>query len=460
MRGRAARLPNAALIPTTSVVTSHAQDRSWLRLARNVGLVFFLVAVFGAVEHDTLYANAAITTMSEKEIRDLFIEQMERGNALRQVALLALGCVGVAGMASSREKPWNVRWSVLAPLVVLVALSCLSIAWTPQPVVTAKRLVVLACVLTGCAGLARILTPREFLGVSLATLLLFISGSIAVDMAAGGRPWSGDYRFGGTLHPNAQATYCAILAIAANCLPLGFGRRWLKPVIIAAALGLIVLTESRTGLMAAVAALVLTWMVKLPPGMRWAGFSLGIAGATLLVVAYFSVGSGARSRVVDTALLGRSQQAGSLTGRLPLWDELLDHAADKPLLGYGYEGFWTKKRIAAIMRSQGWSLQNAHNSYFEILLQLGYVGLFLAIWFLIAGSTTLAAATTLTRDPGYAFAFGVVMFGVLNSGLESLFVKLRYSPVIAMIGLLMVALYYPLTSSDEPESRLPQRRVF
>jgi hypothetical protein len=52
-----------------------------------------------------------------------------------------------------------------------------------------------------------------------------------------------------------------------------------------------------------------------------------------------------------------------------------------------------------------------------------------------------------------------VMFGMINSGLESLFVKLRFSPTIAMIGILMVALYYPLTSSDESESRLPKRRV-
>lgn len=450
---------DAALSHSTPLTAAPERVRDWLRLARNAGIVLFLLTVFGAVEHDRLYANAQIATMDEKEIRDLFIKQMESGSALRQVSLLAFGCLGVVGLASSREKPLNIRWSVFFPLLVLVALACASMLWTPQPLVTAKRLVVLLCVLTGCAGLARLLTPREFLGVSLATLMLFISGSVAIDIAAGGRPWSGDYRFGGTLHPNAQATYCAILAIAASCLPVGFGRRWLKLVIIAFALGLIVLTESRTGLMAAIVALVLTWMVKLPPGMRWAGFSLGIAGVTLLLVAYYTIGSGARHSVIDTALMGRSQQAGSLTGRVPLWDELLDHAADKPLLGYGYEGFWTEKRIAQIMRSQGWSLQNAHNSYFEILLQLGYVGLFFAVWFLLAGTSSLAAATTLTRDSGYAFACGVVMFGMINSGLESLFVKLRFSPTIAMIGLLMVALYYPLSSSDDSESRLPQRRV-
>ncbi len=439
-----------------AVVTSPERVRAWVRSARNAGLVVFLVAVFGAVEHDRIFANAAIASMDEKEIRDLFLEQMEQGSALRQVALLGFGLLGVVGLTSSREKSWNLRWSVLGPLAALVALASLSVIWTSEPALTAKRLVVLICVLAGCAGLARMLTPREFLAVSLATLLLFVTGSIVVDVLAGGRPWSGEYRFGGTLHPNAQATYCAVLAIAASCQPMGWGRRWVRWLLVATALGLILLTESRTGLMAALAALSLTWMVRLPPGLKWAGAWLSVACLAGLFVAYSSVGSGARHGVVDAALMGRSQQAGSLTGRVPLWEELLGYSAKKPLLGYGYEGFWTEKRIAAIMKSQKWSLQNAHNSYFEIVLQLGYVGLFFAVWFLLAGTSSLAAANLLTRDPGYAFAFGVVMFGMINSLLESLFVKLRYTPVIAMIGLLMVTLFYPLRTTPAGGAEAPE----
>ena len=112
-----AELRNAVLTTPAPVAASPEHVRAWLRFARNVGIVLFLVAVFGAVEHDPLYANSAISTMSEKEIRDLFIEQMERGNALRQVALLAFGCVGVVGLVSSRGKPWTrLPMSVVVPI--------------------------------------------------------------------------------------------------------------------------------------------------------------------------------------------------------------------------------------------------------------------------------------------------------------------------------------------------------
>ncbi|TWT95839.1 O-Antigen ligase [Botrimarina colliarenosi] len=424
-----------------------------MRFVRNLGVVFFLLFVFGVVEHELIYANAYITEIDEKDIRDKFIEQMESGNALRQVALVAFGAFGIVALGFCRDKPWNLRWSVLTPLLILAGLCLVSVAWSAQPLLTAKRLVVLACMVLGSAGLARMLTPRDFLSIVLVSLTLFIAGSLAFELAAGGRPWSGgDYRFGGTLHPNAQANYCGILCLAAVCHPFGFGRRWIRYTLVAVGLGLIVLTQSRTGLMSVAVALVSTWMMRLPPGLKWAGFSLFMVAVAGLFISYNSVGTGARHTVLDTALLGRTQQAGSLTGRVPLWEELLEYSRKKPLLGYGYEGFWTQDRIAAIMKSQKWSLQNAHNSYFEIVLQLGFVGLFFAVWFLLASAAALSAANRLTRDPGYAFAFGVLTLGVFNSLLESLFIKLRFCPTVALIGVLMVALFFPSEPGDETDA--------
>ncbi|MEN0110471.1 MAG: O-antigen ligase family protein, partial [Planctomycetota bacterium] len=133
----------------------------------------------------------------------------------------------------------------------------------------------------------------------------------------------------------------------------------------------------------------------------------------------------------------------SLTGRVPLWDELAEYAAKRPVLGYGYEGFWTPKRIAAIMKSQNWTVQNAHNSYFEVMLQLGFVGLVLAVWLLFGALRLTTQAFDRTRDAGYAFAAGVIVLGMANSGLESLFVKLRFPPTVALTAIMSVALYVP-----------------
>lgn len=415
-------------------------------------LVGMLLAVWGIVEHDPVFANAQQTEFEESEVRDLFIDQIEQGNAKRKVALLGFGLFGIWALVNSTHKPWNPRWVVLAPVAILIAGCFVSVLWSGQPAITSRRLVVLGCIVLGCAGLARLLRPTEFLTVTLLTLAGFVVGAVLIDIAAGGRPWDGSYRFGGTLHPNAQANYCGMLALAATCQPIGFGKRWVLRLIIVIALLLIVLTQSRTGLMSSLVALAAAWTVRLPAQLKWAGVLGLITLLATMTVAYSSIDAGTRHAVGEAALMGRREQAGSLTGRLPLWEELLKRVAESPVVGYGYEGFWTEDRIAGILKTQNWTLQNAHNSYLEITLALGVIGLFFGLWMLIAGTRTLAQASALTRDPGYAFLVGVMILGMANSCLESLFLRVRYCPSVALTGLLMVGMFYPTAADPNPES--------
>lgn len=429
--------------------TSGVSPRVWRTLGL-AGVMVFLLAAFAVIEHDTVFANAEIARIAEDEIRDNYIDQLEAGNLLRQVALLSFGALGFCALLACRERPWNVQWRVAVPLLLLVTWTLLSVGWSGQPTITSKRLVVLLCILFGCAGLARLYRPGELLLCSWLTTLAFILGALSIDVAMGGRPWEGgDYRFGGTLHPNAQAMYCGVLCLGAFTQPIGFGKRWVLRLLFLFGAGLIVLTQSRTGLLSLVVAITLVWMLRLPSLYKWAGIGLLLSALATGFVLWNSVGDGARARTVDAALLGRTEQSKSLTGRVPLWEELIGYSSERPITGYGYEGFWTKNRIAAIMKSQNWTLQNAHNAYLEIVLQLGLVGLVLALWFLLGGVSALTEAYNLTREPGYAFAFGVVVFGMTNSLLESLFVKLRYSPVIGLTGLLAVALFFPIVARIE-----------
>lgn len=451
-------MPEALANPNNATeATAPAWSSTLGRKLMLTAVIVFLVAAFGVIEHDPIFANAQITKIDEADIRDNYIEQLETGNRLRQVALVAFGMFGVAALSLCREPRWNVQWRVATPLLLLVSWTLLSVFWSEQPGITAKRLVVLGCILLGSAGLARLYRPKELLLGALITILAFILGSLAIDLAMGGRPWEGgDYRFGGTLHPNAQATYCAVLCLAAFTQPIGFGRRWILRLLFVFGVGLIVLTQSRTGLLSLAIALVFVWMLRLPSLYKWAGMGVVVGLAAAAFIAWYSVGEGARSRTVNAALLGRTEQSKSLTGRVPLWEELTDYASRRPVCGYGYEGFWTDSRIAAIMKSQNWTLQNAHNSYLEIVLQLGYVGLFFAIWFAWRGGGALVEAYNLTREPGYAFAFGVLVLGLSNSLLESLFVKLRYTPVIALMGLLAVTLFFPFADSDNADADDPR----
>ena len=85
-------------------------------------------------------------------------------------------------------------------------------------------------------------------------------------------------------------------------------------------------------------------------------------------------------------LLNRSP---SITGRIPLWKDLFfNFYLQKPILGYGYGALWMQESFRNLMElRQGWVFQVyfADNGFFDILLNLGAVGLgaFLLAFFLL-----------------------------------------------------------------------------
>jgi len=73
----------------------------------------------------------------------------------------------------------------------------------------------------------------------------------------------------------------------------------------------------------------------------------------------------------------------SLSGRLEIWQLVLSQHSN-PLLGTGYESFWVGPRLQRIW-STGWAgLNEAHNGYLEVYLNLGFAGLFLILLFMAA----------------------------------------------------------------------------
>ncbi len=93
-----------------------------------------------------------------------------------------------------------------------------------------------------------------------------------------------------------------------------------------------------------------------------------------------------------TGILGRS---ADLSGRVELWHWVGTMILNRPMLGYGFSGFWkgASDYSDVIETRIGWSPEYAHNGYLEITLSLGAVGLFLFLW---------SAGTGLRRAIGLA----------------------------------------------------------
>ncbi|MBO3460960.1 O-antigen ligase family protein [Aetokthonos hydrillicola Thurmond2011] len=63
----------------------------------------------------------------------------------------------------------------------------------------------------------------------------------------------------------------------------------------------------------------------------------------------------------------------SLTGRTPLWSDLMVKIQERPFLGYGFGGFWGSAESINIKADYPWA-SGSHNGFIEIGLYLGLLG--------------------------------------------------------------------------------------
>jgi O-antigen ligase len=78
----------------------------------------------------------------------------------------------------------------------------------------------------------------------------------------------------------------------------------------------------------------------------------------------------------------------TLTGRTTIWGLLLSMHTN-PLLGTGYETFWLGPRLEWVWQRYAPGLNEAHNGYLEVYLNLGLIGLLLLVGFLIGSYRTI-----------------------------------------------------------------------
>jgi exopolysaccharide production protein ExoQ len=88
-------------------------------------------------------------------------------------------------------------------------------------------------------------------------------------------------------------------------------------------------------------------------------------------------------------LAGAVGKDPTLTDRTKIWGFILSMDVN-PLLGTGYESFWMGPRLEWFWLRAGLGhINEAHNGFLEVYLNLGFVGLFFLVGFLIASYKTI-----------------------------------------------------------------------
>jgi len=390
--------------------------RSATQIGRPTWLVFmFLAVVFFFVYHDIATARDGYYP-SEDELAAAVAE----GSASRRIALLALGAFAMVSLIRQRASG---RIRINGALGFLVAgfagLALVSPFWAEDRALSLTRVAVLAILCLAALAIALRYSLREIILWALFTSGAYVALGILLEMIFGNfHPLASGYRFAGTLHPNSQGINCAILLFSAVAAA-GLEKRGRIFFRICAVVGFVflVLTASRTAFAAALVALAVYG------GVMWSRRSK-LAIVYALSIAFCLVGlilgEAFLPDLKSAAMLGREDSSSaSFNGRIGVWDEIGPYVQRRPILGYGYGGFWSAARISEISEGEKWGIPNSHSAYLDTLLALGAAGLLAYALVLFAGIHRAFRSLRFSRDPVYAFCGALLVFCAVDGFLET-----------------------------------------
>ena len=294
----------------------------------------------------------------------------------------------------TRRRQVAVLLQASMPVLLFFAYCGLSCVWSDYPDVAFKRwfralgdVLMVLVMLTDTDWLLavkRVISRVAFLLFPASVLLIRYYPDLGRGYNAAG---SAMYWTGVTTDKNGLGMICLIFGLGTvwNFMEIykgQKGRQRTRPLI---AQGILVLTmvwllwESNS--MTSISCFVLAGGLMVAIG-RWPTARKPAVTSLLVVivigVSAFVLFGGAGSVL---ALLGRNP---TLTGRTEVWQIVLPLATN-PVFGTGYESFWLGERLAKIGAMTSNGINEAHNGYLEIYLNLGWMGLALLAFVAITG---------------------------------------------------------------------------
>jgi len=178
----------------------------------------------------------------------------------------------------------------------------------------------------------------------------------------------------------------------------------------------------------------LKWHSRIKPWQYYLSAALLVAGFLVFITntAFFF------------GLLGRS---ANMTGRVPVWEDLFQNFyLQKPFFGYGYGALWMQKSFRILMQIRhhwGNQVYFADNGFFDILLNMGLIGLLLFMAaYVPLGLRSLKQAITL-KSWIYFFPFLTFLYILIGNLTYSFLLE-----VDQFVWMLLVIMVFATTSAN------------
>jgi O-antigen ligase len=264
-----------------------------------------------------------------------------------------------------------VSHKLLLGLYLYATISC---CWTQDPTYSLRLILLPLVLLVSSAYLAITFTPEEMVELVAKVTALFAVGSIAgqlllypiSDTVFSG--WMGLYGHKEYLGSGMAIGIVSLLALRSKWK----FSRWCMLILL---LTVLMLARSATATLSTLSIVGFVFIKRVP---RFVRFSLPVVIAVAIVSLIWTSN-------VENFVQGAFSALGkdtTLTGRDVIWNFVFVQTGNRPILGYGYQGFWFLHQDT-IIANLGWNPGHAHNGFLNIALTLGLMGLFalaLILW--------------------------------------------------------------------------------
>lgn len=411
---------------------SQIERRPWL-------IFLFLAVVFFLCQHDLFYSQKVAEQFNSSEGEVLTV--LDAGTLSRQVALLALGLCAVISLTRPSAARLRINGTLGRIMLFYAGLVFISVLWADDAALTAKRLVVFAILSLGAVGVAQRFYLRDIISWTFFATSFYLLVGLSAEIILGTfHPFSSGYRFAGTLHPNHQGINCALLVLSGSAAGEieKDKRRFFRACTVVGGIFLI-FTASRTAFAASLLSLTVYFITVCSRRVRITAI-FAVLGLVIVILPLLSGVGNVVPSLEGALMLGRTNSSThSFNGRAVIWQNLGNYIDQRPLLGYGYGGFWDHRHIEQltdVSASENFGVAESHDAYIQCLLDLGIVGLAVYVIAILGGLVRSFASYRTSHAPEFAFSGAFLVFCLANGVLESAIVVSMFLTFLIMAVLI------------------------
>lgn len=398
--------PNQGFVPQSKI--ARLSVARWLYLAAvGVVVVLFFLAIVGLSPFSPVSQDLVTVEAGSNIARQIIL-----------VVCFALSCVGLAALPAS-----STRRALPFSLLLLFVWLLISSLWAIDPATSIRRGLSLTLFTTSLLVGLRIVPVRRWLHI-LSMILLMV---VVVDLVSvflfeqarhtgieGDRALMGAWR-GMHNHKNRAGIVAAVSVLIFLYRMQVSGRKLLWFCALLVSVAFLVGTRSSASLLALAIAVVAYVLSLFYQNLLSAPGKLLLFLMIVLVSAFVVL-------IASPYLLPMLEDPRALTGRVAIWEILINYARAHPYGGSGFGSFWQIGTLGpALKESSEWaglSAPHGHNGYLDILAALGVIGLALsALGLVVLPLRRLSIAHAPTSES--ALALGLFMLTYTHNLLES-----------------------------------------